>query len=116
MTAVTNPEVVRFLVEGSSGDHYTVTFRKLGDNLSAFCTCSAGQTGMYCKHRIIILQGRPDDIVSENPEQVRIVVGWLHGTDIALALDAVAEAEQNLERAKAVVKEAKKALAVAMRD
>jgi uncharacterized Zn finger protein len=45
-------EEICFLVQGSAEEPYKVTFRKKGNNLSAYCTCPAGENGQYCKHRI----------------------------------------------------------------
>lgn len=109
-------ETVRFLVQGSAAEPYEVTFRKAGSNLSAFCTCPAGENGQYCKHRFRILEGSSEAIVSENSEEVPIVGGWLPGTDVAAAMQAVVAAEQELEHAKRVVSSAKKDLAAAMRS
>jgi uncharacterized Zn finger protein len=47
-----------FLVQGSAAEPYKVIFKLRDDkNLSAYCTCQAGQKGTHCKHRINILRG-----------------------------------------------------------
>jgi len=109
-------ETIRFLVQGSAEAPYEVTFRKTGNNLSAYCTCAAGENGQYCKHRFRILEGSTEAIVSGNTEQVPTVVAWLPGTDVAAAMAAVVAAEREFERAKKVVTSAKKDLAAAMRS
>lgn len=109
-------EPIRFLVQGSAEAPYEVAFRKAGGNLSAHCTCPAGENGQYCKHRFRILDGSTEGIVSENGEQVPTVVAWLPGTDVAAAMKTVIAAELEFERAKKVVTSAKKDLAAAMRS
>ncbi len=109
-------ETIQFLVQGSADEPYEVTFQKAGDNLSAFCTCAAGQNGQYCKHRFQILEGNTEGIVSRNSEQVPTVVAWLPGTDVAEAMAALAAAEREFDRAKKIVTNAKKNLASAMRS
>jgi len=52
---------VSFSVQGSAPEPYHVLFRRNGANLSAYCTCPAGENGMYCKHRIRILQGLAEE-------------------------------------------------------
>lgn len=108
-------ETIQFRVQGSAAEPYEVSFRKAGNNLSASCTCPAGEKGQYCKHRSRILEGSTEAIVSGNNEQVPTVVAWLPGTDIAAAMAAVAAAEREFERVKKVVTSAKKDLAAAMR-
>lgn len=109
-------ETIRFLVQGSAQEPYEVSFGKAGKNLSALCTCPAGENGQYCKHRFRILEGSTEAIVSGNSEQVPTVVAWLPGTDVAAAMAAVVAAEREFERAKKVVTSAKKDLAAAMRS
>ena len=71
----TTQELVSFLVQGSAPEPYHVLFRRNGANLSAYCTCPAGENGMHCKHRIRILQGLAEGIVSENVADVQKVLG-----------------------------------------
>jgi hypothetical protein len=109
-------ETIHFLVQGSVDEPYEVTFQKAGNNLSAYCTCAAGQNGQYCKHRFQILEGSTEEIVSGNIGQVPTVVAWLAGTDVAEAMVALAAAEREFGRAKKAVTNAKKNLAAAMRS
>ena len=65
-----------FLVQGSAPEPYHVLFRRRDrTNLSAYCTRPAGENGMYCNHRIHILQGLVDGIVSDNTADGQKVVG-----------------------------------------
>jgi hypothetical protein len=105
-----------FLVQGSAVEPYKVTFRKSEDNLSAYCTCPAGENGQYCKHRFNILGGFSDDIVSGNGDDVAVVVSWLPGTDVENAMNDVMDAEEQFESAKLKLSAAKKQLAKAFRD
>jgi hypothetical protein len=105
-----------FLVQGSAAEPYRVTFRKNGNNLSAYCTCPAGENGQYCKHRVNILRGITSGIVSGNEAKVQVVALWLPGTDVEVALNAVIDGEKKYERAKLELSAAKKRLARAFRD
>jgi uncharacterized Zn finger protein len=107
---------IRFAVQGSAEEPYRVTFRKKGNNLSAYCTCPAGDNGQYCKHRINILCGSSQGIVSGNEANVRDVMSWLPDTDLEAALLAVLDAEKQCEKAKKELSAAKKRLARAFRD
>ena len=109
-------EEIRFIVQGSAEEPYRVTFRKKGNNLSAYCTCPAGDNGQYCKHRINILCGITQEIVSGNEANVQVVTSWLPGTDVEAALFAVIDAEKQCEKAKLELSAAKKRLARAFRD
>lgn len=66
---------------------------------------------MYCKHRIRILRGLVDGIISENAVDVTTVVGWLTGTDVETALRVVESLEKEAERIKNALSIAKKGLA-----
>jgi uncharacterized Zn finger protein len=83
-----------FVVKGSSSGTYEITFIKDGDSLTALCTCPAGQYGNFCKHRIAILDGKPDAISGGNADQVPTVAEWLVGTDVESALNELREAEK----------------------
>jgi hypothetical protein len=103
-----------FLVQGSAQDPYKVTFRRDGSNLRAYCTCPAGENGMYCKHRFNILEGSNKGIVSPNGADVQVVASWLAGTEVEAAMRAVREIEKEEARVKSLLILAKKALARAM--
>ena len=107
-------EELIFHVRGSSSAAYEVTFIKDGASLTALCTCPAGQFGNFCKHRIAILDGKPDSISSGNADQVRTVTGWLAGTDVEAALSGLREAEKIAEYPKDELAVLKKRLARAM--
>lgn len=109
-------EKLYFLVQGSAEEPYKVTFQKDVNNLSAYCTCPAGDNGQYCKHRFNILGGIIDGIVSDNEADIAVVASWLPGTDVEAALNAVMDAEEKCEAAKRELAVAKKRLASAFRD
>jgi len=105
-----------FFVQGSAKEPYKVTFRKTGDNLSAYCTCPAGDNGQYCKHRFNILGGITAGIVTSTERGVEEVTSRLVGTDVEAALNNVMDAEEQFESAKLKLSVAKKQLAKAFRD
>ena len=106
---------VQFLMSGSAPDPYRVTFVLDGANLSAYCTCPAGEHGQYCKHRFSILRGENKGIVSENIDQVAEVTSWLPGTELEAALAEMYEADSEHEQAKKRLVKAKKLVANIMR-
>jgi uncharacterized Zn finger protein len=93
-----------------------IVFRKINRNLSASCTCPAGENGQKCKHRINILNGITNGIVSGNEAEVLKVVSWLPETDVEGALKALMAAEERYEMAKRELAMAKKKLTGAFRD
>ena len=109
-------EDICFLVQGSAEEPYKVTFKKNGSNLSAYCTCPAGENGQCCKHRFRILAGSNEGIVSGNKDEAMIVKAWLRGTDVETALIEVAEKERVFEKVKKDLSAAKKKLAQIMMD
>jgi uncharacterized Zn finger protein len=110
-------EEIRFEVQGSALEPYRVSFLKRSDkNLSAYCTCPAGENGQYCKHRFRILDGITKEIVKGNLDDVKIVQSWLPGTDLEEAMIEMRRLEKEAENIKKALSEAKKNVARAMRD
>lgn len=108
---------INFLVQGSSEAPYSVKFvRRTDSNLSAYCNCPAGQNGLFCKHRIRILEGNPEGIVSNNFKDVETIKSWIFGTDIEKTMNEVKSLEAKLQATKEQLSKAKKELAMAMRD
>jgi hypothetical protein len=108
---------IRFLVQGSAATPYEVEFVKRSEtNISAYCTCPAGQNGMYCKHRFSIIEGKTKGIVSDNLEDVQTVKSWLSGSDIEAAIERVLVVEGEVAKVKKRLSLAKKELAKAMRE
>ena len=104
----------RFKIQGSSDLPYDVAFERTGDNLRASCSCPAGQNGTHCKHRLNLLNGVVDDLVSENINEVSHLKGLLETTDVQAAMTLLTEAEKRFVAVKREVAKAKKQLAAAM--
>lgn len=106
---------MEFDVQGSAPLPYRVTIEKHGDNLNIYCTCAAGDNGQSCKHKLRILSGNPEGVVAPDVVQLRLVVDWVSGTDVEVALTALAKAEEELEREKNARKKASLEFARALR-
>lgn len=104
-------ETHEFLVQGSASEPYKVTFKKDGGNLDAYCTCPAGENRMYCRHRLNILEGEREGIVSPNAADVRVVASWLAGTDVEAAMKTVKELEKQQAQVKRQLSTARETLA-----
>jgi uncharacterized Zn finger protein len=108
---------ISFEVQGSAAEPYSVVFAKWSNtNLSAYCSCPAGENGQYCKHRFNILDGETKGIVSGNLDDVKIVQSWLTGTDVEQALMKMRKLESEAARIKKELSAAKKEVAKAMHD
>lgn len=108
---------IQFEVQGSAENPYQVVFvRRSERNLSAYCSCPAGENGQYCKHRINILAGVIDGLVSSNEGDVKVVQSWLVGTDIDAAIKKMQALQLEADRIKNSLSAAKKDVAKAMRD
>lgn len=105
---------LEFSVLGSKGDVYNVAFERTGENLNAFCTCQAGQNGVYCKHRFSLMDGEYENIISENASDLEKLKSMVKGTDVEAAYLAVIEADRNYELAKKNLNIARVKLARAM--
>ena len=107
-------ERVEFIVEGSKGDEYQVVFELYDRNINAYCTCQAGQNGLYCKHRFAMMDGDVTTLLSDNVGDVIKLKGMLAGSDVEAAYQKVLNAQKIHDVSKWQLTEAKKALARAM--
>ena len=105
-----------FMVQGSESEPYRVVFRREAANFTATCTCRAGEAGQVCKHRVNLLKGETNGLVSANSEQLSYLPDMFAGTDVERAFERLAEAEAALEAAKTEFAKRKKALARTMTD
>ena len=101
---------IAFLVQGSAVEPYIVKFNKNDNKFTASCSCPAGVKGIYCKHRLGIMQGYDNGIVSFNKHEVVTIKTWLAGTDIEHALKKIVALETALEKTKQDLSLAKKQL------
>lgn len=106
---------ISFRVTGSAPEPYEVTFLRTNGQVAAFCTCSAGENGQHCKHRLAIMEGCTAAIVSQNQGDIETVRAWLVGTELETALSEFRQAESVYEAAKKALGTAKKDLAKKMR-
>ena len=104
-----------FLVQGSAPEPYVVSFRRRGAWTFQLIACPAGQR-MVCKHRIRILRGSTEGIVSKNTADAATVAGWLAGSDVETALQRVDELQKEADRINKALSTAKKALAQCLLD
>jgi len=107
-------EELTLRVKGSSSDPYELTFIKDGDSLTALCDCPAGTFANVCKHRVAILDGDNSAVLADDVVKTGIVVEWLIGTDVELALAELREVEARKNLSKPDLVAAKRKLAKAM--
>ena len=109
-------KTIVFIVQGSGRKPYEVTFKFDGKKLIARCTCIAARNRLACKHRLSILRGKTDGIISENKHQVSTIASsWLPGTQVEAALKNVEACEKKLKTLRRPDKQAKEELACAKR-
>jgi len=107
-------EHLKFSVEGSQGDPYEITFEIDGTNANAYCTCPAGSNGLYCKHRLSIMDGEVSRLVSDNTADVIRLKTLLQNTGLVTAYNRVLAAEAVHAESKKSLDAAKKNLSKAM--
>lgn len=103
-------EEIVFRVQGSAAEPYVVQFKKDGSNLIAKCDCPAGVIGQSCKHRLRILDGSNEGIISGNADEIERIVAWLKGSDVETTIRQLRDAEERQEVAKKEVAMLKKKL------
>jgi len=101
----------KFLVQGSSPKPYEVVFYSSENNMSATCNCNAGLNGQTCKHRLNILGGDTNGIISGNENEVKMVLHDFKNTLLEVKLNQLAKEEMELEILKKKITITKKELA-----
>jgi len=101
---------IAFLVQGSQADPYRVIFSRNGSDLTAHCSCAAGLVGQPCKHRLNILRGEMNEIVSGNADEVASVAELLAGSPLEHLLNDLTTAETEEAETKKRIKAIKKQL------
>jgi len=102
---------IEILAKSSSGDSYTIRFYLEENEISAFCSCPAGDNRKLCKHVMRIITGDDSILYDSNQQEVFTKIGsHLQRTSIPSLLSESNESEILLEEAKKNAKKAKKAL------
>jgi hypothetical protein len=109
-------EELRFVMKGSTQEPRHVVVRKDGQNLTMLCSCSMGSRESMCKHRIDLLTGATQNILSGNPGDVQRVAALIEGTDVQKALRMVRAASAKLQEAQEEYEFAQKNLIKAIND
>jgi hypothetical protein len=110
---------ITFLVQGLEKEPYQIVFTKTEDaagqaQLICECECIAAAHGDLCGHRLRILEGSTQNIVSDNLDQVEQVRQWLIGTQLEKAIAGLVEAERLLDYAERQLSECRNQLAEVM--
>jgi hypothetical protein len=102
---------IEFLIEGSRGDEYTVTFMITDNSARAACSCAAGAANQFCKHRAALLDGDITRLRSPNATDVTRLGSLLRDTDLWAAYGQLLMATKAHDEAKKALDGAKKRLA-----
>ena len=102
---------IEILAKSSSGNPYTVRFYLEENEISAFCSCPAGDNRKLCKHVKRIIAGDDSILFESNQKNIFLKISsHLERTSIPILLSELNESEILLENAQKNVKKAKKAL------
>lgn len=102
---------IKFLVNGSTGNEYEVTFYKTDKSLAATCTCPAAEKGTYCKHRFEILKGETSRLKTTNKGDVVIVLNWYKKSPLEEKVNLIRQLEDEQQALSSQISKEKKELA-----
>lgn len=108
--------LLRFRIQGSAPDPYQIEFEHALGQLTARCTCPAGEARQACKHRIRLLAGDLSGMVDGTAEDVQLLRSLLPRTRLQDAIEAMALAESDMAVAKKRVSAAKHMLSRVMHE
>lgn len=104
-------ESIEVHVLGSTGKQYIATFVRADGLLHTTCTCQAGMNKTHCKHRLQLLGGNLTSVSDPAPEDLAIRLStMLRGTQLEVAIEALAIAEAEAKASSDKLKRAKKLL------
>lgn len=104
-----------FTIQGTASDPYQVEFIIEEKLLKASCNCSAGKNGQICKHRIRIIQGSSEGVISRNLDDIQKVSDAYKGSAVMQLLKMQADIENELETKKIELKKIKEKLSEKIR-
>ena len=73
---------ITYQVQGSSPEPYNITIKLDGINLSFDCDCPAGTYGSHCKHWMGVFEGKKQEYINLNENQIEEIQSWLSGSDL----------------------------------
>lgn len=87
-----------------------MAFTTLSGKALASCSCKAGSSGQFCKHRLALLAGDVTRLVDKSKaSEVQAVLGWPEFAPILDQVSRLHEIEgkiEELEKAKSLLKKA----------
>ncbi len=106
------------LVKSSDGETtYVVQFIFDAEKLSVFCTCSAGEFGKICKHKLALLNGDRNLLVDDsNALRFADIQGWVQRSEWPTLLSLFNEGEEKFKVAQAEFAKTKKKVEAAMKN
>lgn len=99
-----------FKVIGSSGNVYDIVAKRNESELAMSCTCPAGQSGIYCKHRIALLNG-DYSMVESCSDDPFVLSDMVRDSDLFQIYNDYLDSERDMAEAKKEVSRRKKQLA-----
>lgn len=103
--------VLRFEVEGSQGDAYDINVEEVDRGIILMtCNCKAALEDRMCHHRLDLLYGEVDALISENASDLIVLREMIRGSLIETALTKIAEAQALTDNAKTKAAEAARTL------
>lgn len=95
---------IEFLVQGRESTPYQVVFEVANDILRASCDCAASVKGQACKHRIRIIEGSSEGVVSKNVMEIKKVSEYYRNSELAKLLLRKQQKENQVEDIKKEIK------------
>lgn len=104
-----------FEVLGSEGDVYRITFVQASGGVRVSCTCRAGMSGLFCKHRLALMAGDRSRMVSpELASDLDAVMSWPEFAPIKEQITKLHQVQSQIDELEKVEAGLKKAVAKAV--
>lgn len=105
-----------FLVQGRESTPYKVVFEQIGKALMATCSCAASSMGQLCKHRLRIIQGLSEDVVSNNLSEIKKINELYKNSEVSRILELRQQREDEIENIKKDIKLLNKRISQALKE
>jgi hypothetical protein len=104
-----------FFVFGSEGDIYQINFSQITGGVKVTCNCQAGQTGMFCRHRLQLLAGDFSELQDQSKiEELNEVLNWEEFNEIKKNMTELYEVEKKIAELDRIKTKLKKLVAASI--
>ena len=107
---------ISYQVQGSAKEPYNITISIDNSKIKCLCDCPAGTFGSHCKHWMSVFEGKKQEYIKLNEQQIEEIQSWLPGSDLEEIFNEFVKVNKQQKEIAAKKKKLFKQLKLAMKD